>query len=585
MSDESSIFELVTLPGVRRDGTEFDDSYHIDARWVRWQRKRPRKMGGYRALSSLVSGPVRATHVDARGGFVRAHLCSEFAIEQLTFNNQGFGAGLVDRTPVDFASNPLYTWQCASMYQSSGEAAPQIICAASPDLLALDSDDTGPIYAGSITSAGALSPVSDATGQLRVSGGCTVLQPFLFVYGSDGLIKNSNINDFSAATGWTTGGASAANTVNVAGTKIVCGLPLRGGGNSPSGLFWSLDSTIRVSYIGGTALWGYDTISSQTTVLSKNGFVEHDGLYYWVGVDRFFFYNGIVRELPNEMNINWFFDNINWAHRNKVWAMKVPRFGEIWWLFPFGESTECNAAVIYNIREQAWYDAMLLRSSGMAAGTYAYPVMAGEEDATETTRLEFTLTSGAFRVGDTVTGTTSGATGVIKRVIANALNLVNVVGEFENAETVSNGTGSAVLKSSPEAQQLDVVWQHEYGYDKIVGQQVLAIDSYYETRNFSLMDGGPTQDGNSGENKQVRLSRVEPDFVLEGAMALTVRGRAFPNSPKVDSEAFDFTADTLFITTREQRRAMSLKFSCNALGSTFQAGKILITISPGDERG
>jgi hypothetical protein len=37
--------------------------------------------------------------------------------------------------------------------------------------------------------------------------------------------------------------------------------------------------------------------------------------------------------------------------RQKVWATKVPRFGEIWWFYPKGDSEECNDAIIYNIRE------------------------------------------------------------------------------------------------------------------------------------------------------------------------------------------------------------------------------------------
>ena len=38
----------------------------------------------------------------------------------------------------------------------------------------------------------------------------------------------------------------------------------------------------------------------------------------------------VVREIENTLNVNWFFDNLNGAQRQKVFGFKVPRFGEIW---------------------------------------------------------------------------------------------------------------------------------------------------------------------------------------------------------------------------------------------------------------
>ena len=139
---------------------------------------------------------------------------------------------------------------------------------------------------------------------IAVSGGLVVLFPYVFVYGNNGLIQNSganNVNDWVSAT---------ANATNVATGKIVQGLPVRGGVNAPSGLFWSLDSVIRVSYtpttvttgsgstqVSQTFYWRYDTITSQSSILSSQSVIEYDGIFYWCGVDRFMLYNGVVKEL------------------------------------------------------------------------------------------------------------------------------------------------------------------------------------------------------------------------------------------------------------------------------------------------
>ena len=167
-----------------------------------------------------------------------------------------------------------------------------------------------------------------------------------------------------------------------------CALPIS---NAPSGLFWALDSLIRVSYTPTTITtgsgsqqlyWRYDIIGS-SSILSSQCVIEYDGIYFWIGSDRFFAYNGTIVDLPNNMNQNYFFDNLNYAQRQKVWASKVTRFGEIWWFYPRGDSTECNDAIIYNVREKIWYDAGQALGAYRTAGYYSqvfhYPIWAGED--------------------------------------------------------------------------------------------------------------------------------------------------------------------------------------------------------------
>lgn len=583
MAAQEAAFELLSLPGLKRDGTDADCDNYRDALWTRWQRGRPRKIGGYIAINTLVAGPVRGLHMDSRSGYSKVHLFSDRAIEQLTFDQTGAGSGLIDRTPAVFAASTLYSWQADSIFDSGGGGTPQLVCSASPDLLALDSDVAGPLYSGNITASAALVVIADGAGAITVSGGLVALQPFLFIYGSNGLIRNSNANNIVGAGGWA---GTNANTANVSGTKVVKGLALRGGGTSPAGLFWALDSLIRVTFVGGTALWKYDTVSSKTTILAKNSVIEYDGIYYWIGVDRFFFYNGVVQELPNDKNLNWFFDNLNQAQRNKIWVTAVPRFGEIWWFFPYGGSTECSHAVIYNVREKTWYDTRHGRSAGVPAGSFTRPVWAGVEGGQSTKRLTYTAGVGTFSIGDAITGVTSGATGTIAAVGVGVLNLNPSSGTFLNGETVqtSGAAVTGVLTTAPVTQQLDTVWQHEKGTDKIVGTAALAIESYFQTRIFSLLAGGPVSKAPAGVNANVRLTRLEPDFVLSGALSFAVDGRPCAQSPETSSEEYAIGAGTEHVDLREQHRYMALRFSSNEVGGNFEMGRNLMLVEPGDER-
>lgn len=449
------VFALDTQPGIQRDGTVFDRQFYTDGRWVRFQRGRPRKMFGYRRISNKLKGPSRGIWVNALNAFNYVFNGHESGLQVLTIDDFGVGAGISNFTLSNFTSNPNNLWQFDGFYNVTGGVA-SLVAHPGQNLKTIDSTANTPVLIGDIngTSMSQIGVFTDsltlngtttatlaaanirigagqtvtgtnipagttvasvvgttvtlsqaATGSgtvtatfnnnISVSGGVVVLHPYVFVYGNDGLIQNCSAGD---PTDWV---SADANATNAATGKIVKGLPVRGGSNSPSGLFWSLDSLIRVSYapqslgVAGTAnfaaptFWRYDIISSQTSIMSSSSVIEYDGIYYWCGVDRFLLYNGVVKEIPNPMNQNWFFDNLNYSQRQKVWASKVPRFGEIWWFYPRGNSEECNDAVIYNVRENTWYDVGQAvgarRSAGYFSQVFAYPVQADWETSVKTT--------------------------------------------------------------------------------------------------------------------------------------------------------------------------------------------------------
>jgi len=258
---------------------------------------------------------------------------------------------------------------------------------------------------------------------VSISGGVVMLHPYLFVYGNYGLIKNCSAGDFN---NWT---AADANETSVSTGKVIKGLPLRGGTTSPAGLFWTTDSVVRVSYspttVGGaTFYWRYDLITSQSSIMSSQCVVEYDGIFYWAGVDRFLMYNGVVQEVPNTQNMNWFFDNVNYNQRQKVWCTKVPRWGEVWWFYPRGDATECTDAIIYNVREKCWYDAGEALGARRSAGTFSevfrFPVW-GSTEANST---------GKYTMWQHETGTNQ-----------IYLNTVNAIDSFFETPTLGAMTG------------------------------------------------------------------------------------------------------------------------------------------------
>lgn len=361
-------------PGIKRDGTQFEGDNYIDGLWCRFQRGLPRKMGGYRAVTSTLPERVYGMRVDSQNGTQYAHLGGASTLEQIRMDGFGNFTGQSARIPGGFATSSNDVWQLDVLFDDTGGGANKLVAHAGQNLATIDSDVDTPVYFGDLTGTGALA----ATGLDSVSGGIVVLAPFLLGYGNAGRVVSSVANDPSTQGGF----------ANVTGQKIVKGLPLRGGGGGPSGIFWSLDSIIRATFDAAldpasAVPFRFDTISQQQSILSSRSIIEYDGVFYWWAVDRPLMFNGVVQTVPNGQNVNWLLDNINMQARQKMFAFKIPRFGEIWWCFPFGNATECTHAVVYNVDEKTWYDTVLPtqqqaglgRTDGYFAQVYSRPFM------------------------------------------------------------------------------------------------------------------------------------------------------------------------------------------------------------------
>jgi hypothetical protein len=372
-------------------------------------------------------------------------------------------------------------------------------------------------------------------------------------------------------------------------------MPLRGGpGNSPSALFWSADSLVRASYIGGSGpVFQFDTISSQSSILSGQSVIEYDGVFYWIGTDRFLQFNGVVREVENNTNLNFFFDNLNYPMRQKVFALKVPRFGEIWWCFPKGESSEPNHAIIYNVRENTWYDTALPnggRGAGLFPAVFSKPLMSGVEPQSHVA-FEVAIDSGGtgYTVGDTlvVEGGISSVpveltVGTVAAGVITAVTISNAGSYTEtptNPVSVTGGTGSSATFNITFEQPYKF-WVHETGVDEIDGLTLNPIQSYFETADLSL----PVT---SQLNKALQVLLIEPDFVQTGDMTVQVTGRANARAPEVYSDPITIvdnpqTPQEQVAFFKTQRRELRFRFESNTLNGDYQMGFVLGHVQPAD---
>lgn len=582
------IVQIKSLPGIKRDGTKFEGDQYVDGQWVRFQRGLPRKIGGYRSINKFLRGLPRALHEYTQDLLTYVHAGSAERLERFFIDGTYNTSVITDRTPSSgFTADDGNLWQFATAYDTTN--GNQIVAQVAPNLGCICNSDGGALFVGDLLGTSALTQVTAVPANFSVTGGVVTLPPYTFAFGNDGYAAWSVPNNPADFT------SSGAGNAYITGQKVVKAMPLRGGpGNSPSGLFWSADSLIRGTYVGGTPVFQFDTISAQSSILSAASVIEYDGIFYWIGTDRFLMFNGVVREVENNMNINFFFDNLNYAQRQKVFAYKVPRFGEIWWCFPFGDSLEPNHAVIYNVRENSWYDTALPnggRGAGLFPSVFSKPLLSGvEPQEAQAVSVAINAAGTGYTAGDTldVVGglgpitteltvtTVNGSGGVTGVTISNA-------GQYAEIPTspvsVTGGSGSAATFDLTFDNPYKF-WVHEVGTDEIDGLTLNPIQSYFETADLSL----PVT---SGINKSMQVLMLEPDFVQSGDMTVQVMGRANARAQEVNGEIMTFvetpqTPQEQVVFLKTQRRELRFRFESNTLGGNYQMGLVLAHVQPGD---
>ena len=491
---------------------------------------------------------------------------------------------------------------------SFDQSVTYVIAHAAPNASDINNNVQTNIYWGNINSNSALT-LMDSVNLPISSGGIVVNYPYVFMYGNNGVVSYT-----TTPNNW----GNAVNTA-ISRTKIVKGILTRGGSGTPALLFFSLNSIIRATFQGGAPAFAFDTLQENISLLSQYCVVTIFNVVYWIGINEFYLYNGVVRPLPNDMNKLYFFKNLNYQYRNKVCAWVNELYNEIWVHYPFGNSIENNAVIIYNWKEDRFYDSFIERSAAYISEFFPYPILADSEPLLNKYTPLTTITTA---MADNCLSTTMGSSTIIVNlgIITNLQsgNIVTILGamgfggisagnlnvtspiivtSFPNTPTVftytagalagsteNNMGGNALFYSQSVDNECYGIWQHEVTPKNMtLYGQSLAIQSYFETNIYTLFDKNPSQDRN------LRIRRVEPDFVQVGNMNLTINYRSFAQSTIYSSDPYTFPAgpidaDLAKADTTQMGRLVSFLFESNEVNGDFEAGKILFSYAPGDVR-
>ena len=140
-------------------------------------------------------------------------------------------------------------------------------------------------------------------------------------------------------------------------------------------LIWTDAAVYGLQYLGAPEVWGATLLGSNTTIASPNAAVYSNNIAYWMGKNKFYFYDGTVKTLPCDVR-SYVFDDFNIEQYDQIICGSNEQFDEIWWFYCSNGVTQNDRYVVYNYVENVWYYGNLSRSAWLDSDLRVYPLAA-----------------------------------------------------------------------------------------------------------------------------------------------------------------------------------------------------------------
>jgi hypothetical protein len=177
--------------------------------------------------------------------------------------------------------------------------------------------------------------------------------------------------DQESLTQWTPAATNQAGSVRLShGSEIVAVTQTR------QEIVVFTDSALySLQYQGPPAVWSTQLMGDNISIFSQNAAVLASGVIYWMGVDKFYAYDGRVNTLNCDIR-RFVFGDINFSQNLQVFAGTNEGFNEVWWFYCTANSTTVDRYVIYNYVEKVWYYGSMARTAWLDSGLIEYPISA-----------------------------------------------------------------------------------------------------------------------------------------------------------------------------------------------------------------
>ena len=285
--------------------------------------------------------------------------------------------------------------------------------------------------------------------------GSSVLDPMLIRW-----------SDQESAVNWTPAATNQAGSVRLSrGSRILGVAQVR-----QELLVWTDTALYALQYLGPPIVWGAQLLADNMSLVNDRAMTVAAGVTYWMGDEKFYFYDGRVQTMPCDVR-QYVFGDFNIAQSPQVFASTVEQFTEVWWFYCSAASNTVDRYVVYNYAEKAWYYGTLARTAWIDASVVGELPMAatynnnlvthetGVDDNTTGTPAPITafITSSEFDLDDghnfafvwrmLPDVTFRGSTAASPSATLTLLPLQNSGSGYNNPLSVGGPAGGAITRS------------------------------------------------------------------------------------------------------------------------------------------
>ena len=328
-------------------------------------------------------------------------------------------------------------------------------------------------------------------------------------------------SDQESVTQWTPDITNQAGSVRLShGSEIITALQSR-----QEIVVWTDSSIYSLQYLGPPYVWGTTLLSDNTSIAGPNATALASGVTYWMGVDKFYKYDGRVQTLRCDLR-QYVYDDINRTQFAQVFASTNEGFNEVWFFYCSENSTTVDRYVVYNYAEDVWYYGTMARSAWLDTGLRTYPL---------------------------------------------AATYSNNIVDHERGVDDGEGASLVAMSSFITSAEFDIGDGHNFAFVWRMLPDLTFRGSTDGTTPSLTMQLQPLQNSGSGYNSPKSIGGTSSD-----ATQTVLATQTYP----IDIDTYNGQ-----LNIRVRGRQMSMKIACNTLGTQWQLGSPRIDLRPDGRRG
>ena len=185
-------------------------------------------------------------------------------------------------------------------------------------------------------------------------------------------------SDQESATNWTPSATNQAGSIRLShGSKIIAAIQTR-----QEIVVWTDSAVYSLQYQGSPVVWSVQLLGDNISILGPNAVAQASGIVYWMGVDKFYMYDGRIQTLNCDLR-KFIYQDINLSQNLQVFASTNEGFNEVWFFYCSRDSLEIDKYVVYNYIETnanggkgVWYYGNMGRTAWLDSGIQDYPIAA-----------------------------------------------------------------------------------------------------------------------------------------------------------------------------------------------------------------